>query len=181
MPIRHPASTRDERVPGSPADRPDARAGRNMFGANMFGGPSAGSGATVDRRTALRLAGGATAGVLTLGAATGCSDEPVYLPDPLAAQEAAARADAAAASAAIALAPQRQAALNTISAQRTEHADALRTEIDRVIGVYGDGTTPCTAPANRIRPPRGRVRLPPSPAAPYRPPFHPPSSSCVNN
>ncbi|MET8651081.1 hypothetical protein [Nocardia aurea] len=142
MPIRHPASTRDERVPGSPADRPDARAGRNMFGANMFGGPSAGGGATVDRRTALRLAGGATAGVLTLGAATGCADEPVYLPDPLAAQEAAARADAAAASAAIALAPQRQAALNTISAQRTEHADALRTEIDRIIGVYGDGTTP---------------------------------------
>lgn len=98
---------------------------------------------TPNRRSVLRLAGGGTVGLLALGALTGCATEdPIYDPDPLAAQEILARADAAAATAAIALAPQRHAALNTIAAERIAHADALRTEINRVIGVYGDGTTP---------------------------------------
>ncbi|MFI9510140.1 hypothetical protein [Nocardia sp. NPDC052566] len=91
----------------------------------------------------LRLTGGASVGVLTLGALAGCAqDDPIHEPDPLAAQELLARADAAAATAAIALAPQRHAALTAIAAERTAHADALRTEINRLVGVYGDGTTP---------------------------------------
>lgn len=99
--------------------------------------------AVLDRRSALRLAGGGTAGVLALGALAGCTgDDVVHEPDPLAAQEVAARADAAAASAAIAVAPDRHAALAAIAAERTAHADALRTEIDRAIGVYADGTKP---------------------------------------
>ncbi|WUD70069.1 hypothetical protein OHA40_26020 [Nocardia sp. NBC_00508] len=97
----------------------------------------------MDRRSALRLAGGGTVGILVLGALAGCTEEdPVHEPDPLAAQEILARADAAAATAAIATAPERHAALSTVAAERTAHADALRTEIDRVIGVYADGTTP---------------------------------------
>lgn len=99
--------------------------------------------AALDRRSALRLAGGGTAGVLALGALVGCTgDDVVHEPDPLAAQEVAARSDAAAATAAIAVAPDRHAALAAIAAERTAHADALRTEIDRAIGVYADGTKP---------------------------------------
>lgn len=81
-------------------------------------------------------------GVLAVGAVAGCTDTKVYEPDPLAAQEVLARADAAAATAAIAVTPQRHAALTAIASERTEHADALRAEINRVIGVFGDGTTP---------------------------------------
>ncbi|WP_040836800.1 hypothetical protein [Nocardia brevicatena] len=95
-----------------------------------------------NRRTVLRAAGGAAVGGFALAAIAGCADDTIHEPDPLAAQEIRARADAAAATAAIALDPQRSAALKTIAAQRTAHADALRTEIERVIGVYGDGTTP---------------------------------------
>ncbi|WP_336081596.1 hypothetical protein [Nocardia sp. SSK8] len=95
------------------------------------------------RRTLLRLTGATALAVPALGLLTSCAeDDTVHEPDPLAAQEVLARADAAAAQAAIALAPQAQAALSTVAAERTAHADALRTEIDRVIGVYGDGTTP---------------------------------------
>ncbi|WP_245746559.1 hypothetical protein [Nocardia altamirensis] len=97
----------------------------------------------LDRRSVLRLAGGGTIGVFALGAAAGCgADDTVYEPDPLATHEVQARADAAAATAAIALAPQRHTALTVIASERTAHADALKAEMDRVIGVYGDGTTP---------------------------------------
>ncbi|MFD3702977.1 hypothetical protein ACFWUP_07500 [Nocardia sp. NPDC058658] len=95
------------------------------------------------RRTLLRLAGASAIGIPAIATLAACAeDDTVHAPDPLAAQEVLARADAAAATAAIALAPQSNAALNTIATERTAHADALRTEIDRVIGVYGDGTTP---------------------------------------
>ncbi|MFJ2836102.1 hypothetical protein ACIO52_12145 [Nocardia sp. NPDC087230] len=95
------------------------------------------------RRSMLRLFGTTAVGVPALSLLTACAeDDTVHAPDPLAAQEVLARADAAAAQAAIALAPQSQAALGTIANERAAHADALRTEIDRVIGVYGDGTTP---------------------------------------
>ncbi|WP_280496590.1 hypothetical protein [Nocardia asiatica] len=125
MPIRLLAPPRAGRTSGMPSDRHELRP------------------ATLDRRSALRLAGGGTVGVLALGALTGCTgDDVVHEPDPLAALEIAARADAAAASAAIAVAPQRHAALTAIAAERTAHADALRTEMDRVIGVYADGTKP---------------------------------------
>jgi hypothetical protein len=101
----------------------------------------------LDRRSAIRLAGGATVGVLALGAAAGCTgDDVVHEPDPLAAQEVAARADAAAATAAIAVAPDRHAALTAIAAERTAHADALRSEIDR------RHQTGAPHPRERIRP-----------------------------
>nr|WP_306307704.1 hypothetical protein [Nocardia araoensis] len=125
MPIRLPAPPRAGRTTGMPSDRHEPRR------------------TALDRRSALRLAGGGTAGVLALGALAGCTgDDVVHEPDPLAAQEVAARADAAAATAAIAVAPDRHAALSAIAAERTAHADALRTEIDRAIGVYADGTKP---------------------------------------
>ncbi|GAA5083269.1 hypothetical protein GCM10023319_26990 [Nocardia iowensis] len=124
VPIRPPAPPSALRTSGIPADRHESRF-------------------SLDRRSMLRLAGGGTIGVLALGATAGCgADEPVHDPDPLAAQEVQARTDAAAATAAIALAPQRHSALTAIATERTAHADALRAEIDRVIGVYGDGTTP---------------------------------------
>ncbi|MEV6136973.1 hypothetical protein AB0L63_13125 [Nocardia sp. NPDC051990] len=133
MPIRLPAPPpRAGCTSGIPIDRHRSQPG------------SAGVGRTsiVDRRTALRLAGGTTMGALTIGALAGCTDEAVYQPDPLAAQEILARADAAAATAAIAVAPQRHVELTVIADERTAHADALRAEINRVIGVYRDGTTP---------------------------------------
>ncbi|MEU4340428.1 hypothetical protein AB0H00_04020 [Nocardia sp. NPDC023852] len=125
MRIRLPAPPRAGCISGIPSDLSEPRR------------------ATLDRRGALRLAGGGTVGILAIGALAGCgTDDVVHEPDPLAAQEVLARADAAAATAAIALAPQRHAALTTVAAERTAHADALKAEIDRVIGVYGDGTKP---------------------------------------
>ncbi|MBH0775230.1 hypothetical protein IT779_02895 [Nocardia sp. NEAU-351] len=111
-------------------------------------------------------------GAIALTAVAGCADEPIYLPDPLAAQESSARADAAAATAAIALAPQRQAALAAIAAQRTEHAAALLAEVQRVIGVYGDGTTPVhrTADPNTPVAAPGRTPAPTAPLEPVAPP-----------
>lgn len=127
MPIRLP-------VPPRTGYPPDRRSSSDCVTAQR---------SSVNRRTALRLAGGGTVGVLALGAVSGCGDqELVHEPDPLATQEVLARTDAANATAAIALAPQLHDALSTIAAERTAHADALRAEIDRVIGVYGDGTTP---------------------------------------
>lgn len=101
-----------------------------------------GSARRMNRRTALRVAGGGTVGLLTVGTLAGCAEEPITEPDVLVAQEFSARNDAAAATAAIAIEPQRTDALTVIAAERTAHAVALRTEIDRAIGVYGDGTTP---------------------------------------
>ncbi|GGK42136.1 hypothetical protein GCM10011591_12080 [Nocardia camponoti] len=98
---------------------------------------------SLPRRGALRLFGASAIGVPVVVALSACAeDDSIHAPDPLAAQELRARADAAAATAAIATAPQSQAALTTIATERTAHADALRAEIERVIGVYGDGTTP---------------------------------------
>ncbi|WP_431954887.1 hypothetical protein [Nocardia lijiangensis] len=128
----------------------------------------------VDRRTALRLAGGGAVGALALGAATGCADEPVRAPDPLAAQEVMARTDAAAATAAIALTPQRQTALSAIATERTAHADALRAEIARVVGVYGDGTTPARKTRD-LAAPFAATTTGPDAAGTAVPPISPPS------
>ncbi|WP_244976008.1 hypothetical protein [Nocardia huaxiensis] len=116
------------------------------------------AGSGVNRRAALRLAGGGALAAVTLSAAA-CAQEPTPpAPDPLLAQEESARTDAVYATAAIAANPDRAGALQTVAAQRTEHAEALRTEIDRAIGVYGDGTTPS-------------YRTPPvTPVAPTQPP-----------
>lgn len=106
----------------------------------------------------LRVAGGGTIGLFALPALAACAEDPITEPDVLVAQEFSARADAAAASAAIAVDPQRTAALTVVATERTAHADALRAEIDRVIGVYGDGTTPA------VRTPAPTTT--PAPAAP---------------
>ncbi|MEU8900213.1 hypothetical protein [Nocardia sp. NPDC048505] len=127
----------------------------------------------MSRRTALRLAGSGALGALALGASAACGEEPLQAPDPLAAQVALAKADAAAATAAIALAPQLQNELSTIAAERTAHAEALQAEIDRVIGVYGDGTTPvprtraAVAPSGSAGP--GGPSSTPAPATPLEP------------
>lgn len=119
----------------------------------------AGAGRTVGRRTAFRLAGGGALAVAAAGALSACAeDHTPDTPDPLLAQEESARYDAAAATAAIATTPDRAGALQAIATQRTAHADALRTEIDRAIGVYGDGTTP----SYRIAPTTPVITAPPS-------------------
>ncbi len=95
----------------------------------------------------LRSAGGTAVALVALGAATACSDKAPPAPDVLVSQEEAARTDAAWAKAAIAAAPDRTAALTVVATQRTQHADALRAEIDRAVGTYGDGTKPKSATA----------------------------------
>nr|WP_063709928.1 hypothetical protein [Nocardia transvalensis] len=106
----------------------------------------------------LRITGGGAVAVTVLGASACTDDKPVQ-PDVLLAPEREARADAVWARAAMAVAPERTAALTAIATQRTEHADALRAEIDRAIGVYGDGTKPksntppVTPPAAPVPPP----------------------------
>ncbi|MFE9322711.1 hypothetical protein ACIHDR_21915 [Nocardia sp. NPDC052278] len=145
MPIRLPAPPRAGCTSGIPDDRHQSQ--HSSAGVGRIG--------IVDRRTALRLAGGTTVGVLAVGAVAGCTDKTVHQPDPLAAQENLARADAAAATAAIAVTPQRHAALTAIADERTAHADALRAEINRVIGVYGDGTTPTHRTREVSPPPSG--------------------------
>ncbi|MEC3954289.1 hypothetical protein VMT65_14715 [Nocardia sp. CDC153] len=130
---------------------------------DRFGSPS--PLAPVNRRAALRLAGGGVFAVAAVGALAACgTDDKPSAPDPLIAQETAARTDAAAATAAIATSPDKAGALQTIATQRTAHADALRTEIDRAIGVYGDGSTP----SRRIPPVIPTAPVPPPPVATLR-------------
>lgn len=103
-----------------------------------------GSAAALDRRALLRVAGGGAFAILSLSAAACAKDKPLE-PDALLPHEVSARTDAVWAKAAAATAPDRAAALNVVATQRTAHADALRAEIDRAIGVYGDGTKPKSA------------------------------------
>ena len=56
------------------------------------------------------------------------------------------------AAAAIALHPDRSAALDLVRVQRTAHADALDAEIARAAGTYPDGTTPTTSPSASAAP-----------------------------
>ncbi|NLG56630.1 MAG: hypothetical protein GX542_13455 [Rhodococcus sp.] len=70
-----------------------------------------------------------TAGVSLVGCS---SEEPEPEIDPLVAQLALAKRDAAAATAAAADAPELAAALTIIANQRTEHAEALEVEISRL-------------------------------------------------
>ncbi|SDJ00655.1 hypothetical protein SAMN05444695_11495 [Rhodococcus triatomae] len=99
----------------------------------------------ISRRSVLRL----TAVVALAGAATsalaGCSSgEELPDVDLLVAQAEFARRDAAAATAAIAVAPEAAAALTTVATQRTEHAAALDDEIDRAAGGSGEEPIPGT-------------------------------------
>ncbi len=99
----------------------------------------------LDRRALLRSAGGGAAAVVAVSALAACADKTPAAPDVLVTQEVSARTDAAWAKAAIAAAPEHTVALNLVAAQRLQHADALRAEIDRAVGVYGDGTKPKSA------------------------------------
>ncbi|WP_157108547.1 hypothetical protein [Aldersonia kunmingensis] len=81
------------------------------------------------------------ADVATACASSDTADEPAAA-DPLIDAAARAYADSAAAVAAIALAPQRGPALQTIADERTAHAAALNDEIIRAAGNYEDGTAP---------------------------------------
>ncbi|MCX5046549.1 hypothetical protein OG921_25590 [Aldersonia sp. NBC_00410] len=101
----------------------------------------------ISRRSSLRLLTGAVA-IAVVGGATACAandsgdDAPEV--DPLIAAADRARADAAAAIAAIAIAPERGPALQTVADERTAHATALQDEITRAAGHYEDGSTPST-------------------------------------
>jgi hypothetical protein len=107
--------------------------------------------AALDRRALLRVAGGGAFAVVALGAAA-CAPNKPKQPDSLLPHEISARTDAVWAQAAAATAPDRAAALTVVATQRTAHADALRAEINRAIGVYGDGTLP-KSPTPPVTPP----------------------------
>lgn len=92
----------------------------------------------------MKIAGAASIGAVAV-TATACSDNGTAKTaaevDQLITQAARARADASAASSAIALAPERVSALTTISAERKAHADALDAEIARAAGTTPSATT----------------------------------------
>src|SRR5690606_11721239 len=97
------------------------------------------------RRALLRAA---ALGAVAAGAAGWGGNPGRPLPvDPLIAQETQARADAASAVASSPVLPERSEALRVIAAERTQHANALRTEIDRRLGVFEDGTRPAAESA----------------------------------
>lgn len=104
----------------------------------------------------LRVAGVGAFAVPMLG---GCAKKPPPRPDELLPHEISARTDAVWAQAAAATAPDKAAALTAIATQRTAHADALRAEINRAIGVYGDGTIP-KSPTPPVAPPPAPVPPP---------------------
>lgn len=91
--------------------------------------------------------------LVAVSAVAACSDDKPSVPDVLVSQEESARTDAVWAKAAIVAAPEHTAALTVVAAQRAQHADALRTEIDRAVGVYGDGTKPKSATPPVAEPP----------------------------
>lgn len=102
----------------------------------------------VSRRAALRFAATSALGIAAVPLLTGCSEDQsrVEEADALADQAQRARRDAASATAAIAVLPDRAGALQLLSTQRSAHADALEAEIARAAGTYADGTVPTTTP-----------------------------------
>jgi len=104
----------------------------------------------LSRRTALRVAGSAALGASALALTTACSDSgqgdaPAEI-DALTAQSERARRDAANATAAIAVLPDRAGALGVVAAERTAHADALDAEIARAATAAPSSSTTTTAP-----------------------------------
>jgi hypothetical protein len=97
----------------------------------------------------LRWSSAALGGVGLLGAA-GCGitdDDSETEPDPLIAQANRAYADAATATALIALHPDRAESLATIGTERGEHARALDAEVARLTGVTTTTSAPATTTA----------------------------------
>ncbi len=97
------------------------------------------------RRAALVVGALTFAGAATAGCTGGSDADRADEPDPLLSAVAAARRDAAGAASAIALAPERAAALGVIASERGAHADALATEVARAAG--RDPSAAPTAPA----------------------------------
>lgn len=98
------------------------------------------------RRGLFRLAGAAALSAATVSTVAACSEEEISGPalDSLTAQLRAARSDAADATAASTTIADYAAALAVVAAQRTEHADALDTEIARATGATTDTSPPAT-------------------------------------
>ncbi|MGV8870964.1 MAG: hypothetical protein ACOH2Q_00435 [Rhodococcus sp. (in: high G+C Gram-positive bacteria)] len=94
----------------------------------------------LSRRGLFRLAGAAALSAATVSTVAACGHEEISGPalDSLTAQLGAARSDAADALAASTVLADYAAALGIVAAQRTEHADALETEIARATGTATD-------------------------------------------
>nr|WP_042939773.1 hypothetical protein [Rhodococcus sp. AW25M09] len=111
----------------------------------------------LSRRGLFRLAGAAALCAATASTVVACGHDELSGPalDSLTAQSSAARSDAADAAAAATVIPDYATALEVVAAQRTEHADALDTEIARATGATDAsstetssvGTTTSAAPA----------------------------------
>jgi len=102
---------------------------------------------TLSRRALFRWSSATIGGVGVLGV-TGCGlsdDDAESEPDPLLAQAASARRDAATARALTALYPDRAGALSVIADERTAHADALDADVARMAGITADTTTSGTS------------------------------------
>ncbi|MDV6261399.1 hypothetical protein [Rhodococcoides yunnanense] len=105
----------------------------------------------LSRRGLFRLAGAAALYAATVSTVAACAEDEISGPalDSLTAQLRAARSDAADATAAATAIPDYAAALGVVAAQRTEHADALDTEIARATGATTDtSSTDTTVPAS---------------------------------
>ena len=103
------------------------------------------------------LAGGTALAVLGLtAAACGSSPQPPPAVDELEGQLKLARQDGEQAAAAATAEPQRvAAALKQVAAERTQHAQALAAEIDRVAGVTTTTTSSQTTTTTPTSPPPG--------------------------
>ena len=97
------------------------------------------------RRASFRLVAGAALAAAGLTSVTACTpgQDTAETVDTLTTHLRQARQDARSAAALAASIPDRAAALSVVELERTAHADALATEIDRVAG--GSTTTPATS------------------------------------
>ncbi len=93
------------------------------------------------------------AGVLGVAGCGLSDDDTETEPDPLLAQAASARQEAATARALTALDPGLAGALGVIADERTAHADALDSEVARMAGITTDPTT--SGPSTTTAPPGG--------------------------
>lgn len=110
----------------------------------------------LSRRGLFRLAGAAALSAATVSTVTACAEDEISGPalDSLTSQLRAARNDATDATAAATVMSDYAAALGVVAAQRTEHADALDTEIARATGASTDTSGPSgTTTAAPLPPP----------------------------
>lgn len=115
-------------------------------------------GITPSRRTFLQSAVALAAGATAISAVAACGSDSgtsakQRLADQLLPQVTAANTDAAAASAAIALNPDRAAALTVIAEQRTAHSTALTDEITRLDSGRAQSASSSATPSPAVTPP----------------------------